>query len=186
MPKRFRDHRSAFSLNRVDIQVPEFPVIVRNVDITNLPRLKREIEYSNRFLENSITSIYVAYRHKSMNSLMPSSEGHERINLGTEAIQKALLSAGKLWVDSQIRRVNPLDPSRMAIRSYKCHRYGHFAKHCCSSQDVCGKCAEPQLTRSCTKPAHEFRCATCSQNHQTSDRFRIVRQRAANRLQPFT
>ncbi|KAE9391310.1 hypothetical protein BT96DRAFT_775672, partial [Gymnopus androsaceus JB14] len=53
----------------------------------------------------------------------------------------------------------------------KCQRFGHFARECKHSGDVCARCAEPHQTSTCTAPIEELKCVLCERRgHAASDR----------------
>lgn len=76
------------------------------------------------------------------------------------AIRDTLIDAERVFIDWE----------RYLVRDYvdvicclKCHGYGHPAKYCKSSADVCGRCTETgHRARDCPQQVLEqARCATC-------------------------
>lgn len=49
---------------------------------------------------------------------------------------------------------------REPLRCLKCHGWGHMAANCTAPNDICGTCALPHRTSSCTTDDH-LRCVSC-------------------------
>jgi hypothetical protein len=53
----------------------------------------------------------------------------------------------------------------------KCQQYGHIARECGSTQDVCGRCGKDHPTQTCTAKTDMFYCAVCKvKGHIAADR----------------
>jgi hypothetical protein len=161
LKKRAETARIFKTVSQLDVF---YPAVALFVDVSDLDRLKTELEHRNPSFKNKIQSLKPVYTKPN------ASTGHVKIFFRTKIARDEALRKGRVFVFDTSHRIVEVDLNREVRRCFNCQRYGHTQHNCKALFPACGKCADKHRTKECNASKDDWKCVGCSGGHQSGHR----------------